>query len=141
MRESRLQFTDQERNDPIMGKAVREAEKAAARADKAQSKIPRKKVVKPELKTDNSNGKIKVQLHFEDTEKKPPSRLNVTDVPAAAVRRQYHRQMAEAEDDNIGVEAADQLPRVRKEPGIFSGKLTTRPSFSPTGLLTGLSGN
>ena len=109
MRESRLQFTDQERNDPIMGKAVREAEKAAARADKAQSKIPRKKVVKPELKTDNSNGKIKVQLHFEDTEKKPPSRLNVTDVPAAAVRRQYHRQMAEAEDDNIGVEAADQL--------------------------------
>ena len=43
-----------------MGKAVRKAEKAAANADKAQSKIPTKKVVKPELTADPKNGKIKV---------------------------------------------------------------------------------
>lgn len=107
MRESRLQFTDKERLDPVMGKAVRKAEKAADKAEKAQAKIPTKKVIKPELIADNSNGKIKVKLHFEDTEKKPPSQLKVTDAPAAAVRRQIRREIRESEDDNVGVEAAD----------------------------------
>ena len=107
MRESRLKFTDKERLDPVMGKAVQKAEKAADKAEKAQAKIPAKKVIKPELITDNSNGKIKVKLHFEDTEKKSPSQLKVTDAPAAAVRRQLRREIRESEDDNVGVEAAD----------------------------------
>lgn len=105
MRESRLKFTEKERLDPVMGKAVRKAEKAADKAEKAQAKIPNKKVIKRELITDNSNGKIKVKLHFEDTEKKPPSQLKVTDAPATAVRRQIRREIRESEDDNVGVEA------------------------------------
>ena len=107
MRESRLQFTDKERLDPVMGKAVQKAEKAADKAEKAQAKIPTKKVIKRELITDNSNGKIKVKLHFEDTEKKPPSKLKIGEAPAAAVRRQIRREIRESEDDNVGVEAAD----------------------------------
>ena len=39
MRESRLQFTDKERLDPVMGKAARKAEKAADKAEKAQAEI------------------------------------------------------------------------------------------------------
>ena len=105
MRESRLKFTDKERLDPVMGKAVQKAEKAADKAEKAQAKIPTKKVIKRELITDNSNGKIKVKLHFEDTEKKPPSQLKVTDAPAAAVRRQLRREIRDSGDDNVGVEA------------------------------------
>ena len=69
MRESRLQFTDAERNDPEIGKKVRRAEKAAAKADKAQTKIPTHK--RPELVADNSNGKIKVRLNFEETRNPP----------------------------------------------------------------------
>ena len=107
MRESRLKFTDKERLDPVMGKAARKAEKAADKAEKAKAEIPTKKVIKPELITDNSNGKIKVKLHFEDTEKKPPSQLKVTDAPAAAVRRQIRREIRDSGDDNVGVEAAD----------------------------------
>lgn len=106
MRESRLQFTDKERLDPVMGKAVQKAEKAADKAEKAQAKIPTKMVIKPELIADNSNGKIKVKLHFEDMEKKPPSQLKVTDAPTAAVRRQIRREIRDSEDDNVGVEAA-----------------------------------
>lgn len=48
-----------------------------------------------------------MKLHFEDTEKKSPSQLKVTDAPAAAVRRQLRREIRESEDDNVGVEAAD----------------------------------
>ena len=105
MHESRLQFTDKERLDPVMGKAVQKAEKAADKAEKAQAKIPTKKVIKPELIADNIGGKIKVKLHFEDTEKKPPSKLKIGEAPAAAVRRQIRREIRESEDDNVGVEA------------------------------------
>ena len=105
MRESRLKFTDKERLDPVMGKAARKAEKAADKAEKAKAEIPTKKVIKPELIADNSNGKIKVKLHFEDTEKKPSSKLKIGEAPAAAVRRQIRREIRESEDDNVGVEA------------------------------------
>lgn len=107
-RESRLQFTDKERADPYLGDAVRKAEKAAAKADKAQEKIPKKKAVKSELIADNSNGKIKVKLHFEDAEKKPPSRLNVAakDAPRTAMKRRIRQEMRQDEDDNAGIDAA-----------------------------------
>ena len=105
MREARLKFTAKERLDPVMGKAIQKAEKAADKAEKAQAKIPTQKVIKPELIADNSNRKIKVKLHFEDTEKKPPSQLKVTDAPAAAVRRQIRREIRDSGDDNVGVEA------------------------------------
>ena len=107
MRESRLQFTDAERNDPEIGKKVRRAEKAAEKADKAQAKIPTRK--RPELVTDNSNGKIKVRLNFEETQKKPPSELRIAKAPAKLAQAQIHRQLQESEEDNVGVEAADAL--------------------------------
>lgn len=106
--QSRLQFTEKERSDPLLGEAIRKVEKAAEKADKAQQKIPQKKVIKSELITDNSNGKIKVKLHFEDAEKKPPSKLNVSakDVPRATMKRRIRQEMRQEEDDNAGIDAA-----------------------------------
>ena len=108
-KESRLQFTDKERADPYLGESVRKAEKAAEKADKAQLKIPKKKVVKSELIADNSNGKIKVKLHFEDTEKKPPSKLNIASQEATrtAMRRRMQKELRQDEDDNAGIDATD----------------------------------
>ena len=115
MGESRLQFTDAERSDPEIGKKVRHAEKAAAKADKAQAKIPTHK--KPELVADNSNGKIKVRLNFEETRKKPPSELQITKAPTKLVRGQIHRQLRESEDENVDVEAADALSSAAERTG------------------------
>lgn len=115
MRESRLQFTDAERNDPEIGKKVRRAEKAAAKADKAQAEIPTHK--KPKLVADNSNGKIKVRLNFEETRKKPPSELQITKAPTKLVRSQIHRQLQESEDENVGVETADALSSAAEHTG------------------------
>ena len=112
MGESRLQFTDAERSDPEIGKKVRHAEKAAAKADKAQAKIPTHK--RPELVADNSNGKIKVRLNFEETRKKPPSELQITKAPTKLVRGQIHRQMQESEGVTETLKAADQLEWVRR---------------------------
>ena len=115
MRESRLQFTDAERNDPEIGKKVRRAKKAAAKADKAQAKIPTHR--RPELVADNSNGKIKVRLNFEETRKRPPSELQITKAPTNLVRGQIHRQLQESKEDNVGVEAADTLSSAAEHTG------------------------
>ena len=63
-KEPRLRFTDEERSDPAMEKPIRKAEKAAARADKAQANIPKKKVRQTVI--DPDTGKKTSKLTFED---------------------------------------------------------------------------
>ena len=118
-REPSLKFTDEERASPELGKSVRKAEEAAAKADKAQAKIPTKKVVKPELTADPKNGKIKVKLNFEDAQKKPPSKLTFAaqDAPGAVVRGHIHKEVSETEDDNVGVESAHKLEETAESTG------------------------
>ena len=110
-KEPRLQFTDEERMDPELGKSVKKVEKAAAKADKAQAKIPVQKKLKSELKADPTTGRMHVKLGFEETKKKPPSKLSVAtkDAPGTVLRGQIHREIRESEEDNVGVEAAHQL--------------------------------
>lgn len=106
-KEPRLQFTDEERAAPELQKPIRKAEKAAKKADKAHAKVPQKKVKKRSI--DPETGKVKTVLQFED--KKPPSKLNyaVRDAPVNFVSGQFHREMSESEDDNVGVESAHKL--------------------------------
>ena len=97
----RLRFTKEEREDPALEKPVRRA----ARADKAQAAIPKKTV--HERVVDQDTGAVTVRLHFED-KKKHPSKLTYTlrDAPADTVLGAVHREVNEAQEDNVGVEAA-----------------------------------
>ena len=110
-KEPRLQFTDEERMDPELGKSVKKVEKAAVKSDKAQAKIPVQKKLKSELKADPTTGRMHVKLGFEETQKKPPSKLSVAakDAPGTVLRGQIHREIRESEEDNVGVEAVHQL--------------------------------
>ena len=111
-REPRLQFSDVDRAEPKLKKPIRTAEKAAAKADKAQAKIPKTTAVKKERGFDPATGKVKTSLRFEEVDKKkPPSKLThaVQDAPGNAVLTQFHREMRESEDDNVGVESAHKL--------------------------------
>lgn len=108
-RAPRLQFTDEERTDPVLKKPVRRARKAAAKADRAQEKIPKKTVKTKERIFDPATGKVTTRLKFEEiNRRKPPSKLNhaVRDALANAVLSQFHREIRQSEDDNVGVEAA-----------------------------------
>ena len=119
-KEPRLRFTDEERADPALEKPIRKADKAAAKADKAQAKIPKKTVVKKERGFDPATGKVKTQLRFEEVDKKkPPSKLThaVQDAPANFVLSQVHREVAQSEDDNVGVEAAHKVEQTVESGG------------------------
>ena len=108
-REPRLQFSDADLAEPKLEKPIKRVKKAAAKADKAQAKIPKKTVVKKERGFDPATGKVKTQLRFEEVDKKKPSsKLThaVQDAPANFVLSQVHRGVRQSEDDNVGVEAA-----------------------------------
>ena len=111
-REPRLQFSDANLAEPKLEKPIKRVKKAEVKADKAQAKIPKKTVVKKERGFDPATGKVKTQLRFEEVDKKkPPSKLThaVQDAPANLILSQVHREIAQSEDDNVGVEAAHKM--------------------------------
>lgn len=109
-RSPRLQFTDEERAAPELEKVIRKADKAADKLDKAEAKIP-KKTVKLKERVVDGDGKVTVRLHFEEVEKKAPSKLahSVKDTPLNVVLASAHREVRESEEDNVGVESAHKL--------------------------------
>ena len=121
-REPRLQFTDAERADPELEKPIRKAEKAAAKADAAQTKIPKKTVKVKECAVDLTTGKVTTRLRFEEIDKKkPPSKLTHTlrDAPGNTVAGALHREIAKSEDENVGVESAHKLEKAAETGGRF----------------------
>lgn len=108
-REPRLQFTDADLAEPKLEKPIYRVKKAEVKADKAQARIPKKTVIRKERGFDPATGKVKTQLRFEEVDKKkPPSKLThaAQNAPANLVLSQVHREIAQSEDDNVGVEAA-----------------------------------
>ena len=108
-RAPRLQFTDEERGDPVLKKPIRRARKAAVKADRAREKIPKKTVKTRERVIGPTTGKVTTRLNFEETDRKrPPSKLThaVREAPVNAVLSQFHREIRQSEDENVGVESA-----------------------------------
>lgn len=85
-RNIRLEFTEEERQNPSLKKPIRKAEKAAEKLDKTKAKLPTK-----------INGK----------EQKPPSKLvHITaDTPIDVLATQFHREAKDS--DNTAAEAVD----------------------------------
>lgn len=85
-RNIRLEFTEEERQNPSLKKPIRKAEKAAEKLDKTKAKLPTK-----------INGQ----------EQKPPSKLvHITaDTPIDVLATQFHREAKES--DNTTAEAVD----------------------------------
>lgn len=73
---SRLQFTDEEKNNPALEKYIHRSDRAADKLDQAKDAIPTKKVLKKERVFDEAAGKGKTRLRFEEVEKKPNGDLS-----------------------------------------------------------------
>lgn len=108
-KQSRLQFTKEERADPTLEKPIAKSEKAADKLDKAKAKIPKKTVKIKERTVDADTGKKTVRLHFEEVDKpKPPSKLmhGINKAPQIAALSAVHKKISKNEQDNVGLEAA-----------------------------------
>ena len=107
-RSPRLQFTSEERAAPELKKAVKKADRRMDRLEKAEAKIPQKKVKTRVV--DGKTGSITTRISFEE-KKRPKSKLTHTleTAPGETVLAAVHREIRQSEEDNVGVESAHRL--------------------------------
>ena len=79
-RTPRLQFTEEEWQNPELAKPIKKAEKAADKLEKAEANIPKKTVKTKERTIDPNTGKTVVRLHFEKTERNRRPSCNMPSV-------------------------------------------------------------
>ena len=107
-RSSRLQFTDEERSTPELGKYIEKSDKAADRLDAARAAIPKEKKLVRERSFDEATGKGKARLRFEERDKPPgfKDKHNPLSRPAQEAGIFVHNKVHSVEKDNSGVEGA-----------------------------------
>ena len=99
-----LRFSDEDRATAELEEPIRKAEHAADKLNEATAKIPKRKIIKPERTVNADTGKKTVRLHFEEIDKKKPSKL--THVATDVIAVEVHRQIDKSNDNNAGIEAA-----------------------------------
>ena len=107
-RSSRLQFTDEERSTPELGKYIEKSDKAADRLDAARAAIPKEKKLVRERTFDEATGKGKTRLRFEEHDRPPgfKDKHNPLSRPAQEAGIFVHNKVHSVEKDNSGVEGA-----------------------------------
>ena len=107
-RSPRLLFSEEETVAPELKKVIKKADKRMAKLEKAEAKIPQKKIKTRVV--DAKTGKVTTRISFED-KKRPPSKLThaIEAAPGETVLAAVHREIRESEQDNVGVESAHKL--------------------------------
>jgi len=120
---SRLQFTDEERTDPALKKYIERSDRAADKLDAAKAKIPTKTVKVKERIFDESTGKGKTSIRFEEVEKKPNGKLrhNPLNRPIRQISLAAHNKVHEAEQENVGVEVGHRAEELAEEGMLYVG--------------------
>ena len=120
---SRLQFTDEERADPALQKYIERSDRAADKLDAAKAKIPTKTVKVKERVFDETTGKGKTSIRFEEVEKKPNGKLrhNPLGHPAQEITLAAHNKIHEVEQENVGVEAGHKTEELAEQGVLHAG--------------------
>lgn len=111
---TRLRFTEADLADPKVAKAAARAEKVADKAEKAVKKLTvTKKKTKLRLETDAAaarRGKLRFEKAVIEEMAERPSRGKqwVTRGAAATLSSRAHRAVSKYQDDNVGVQAAQE---------------------------------
>jgi peptidoglycan DL-endopeptidase CwlO len=118
----RLQFSEEERSDPALKKAVQKSEKAADRLETAQGKIPKQRRLQTARRFDEATGRAKVRLYFEETDKPPNGKFSHSpaDRPVREVAAAVHGKIHEVEKENSGVEGAHKTEKFAEKAGGYA---------------------
>jgi len=127
---SRLQFTDEERAAPELEKYIKKSDKSADRLDKAKAAIPKEKKLVKERTFDETTGKGKTRLHFEEKDKPPgfKEKHNPLSRPTQEAGILVHNKIHSVEKDNSGVEGAHKSEEAA-ERGLKYGARKAKQSY------------
>ena len=113
---TRLRFTEDDLADSQVKKAADRADKAADKAEKVVDKLAsKKKTTKLRMETDAA-GSRKAKLRFEkaditEVEKPSVAKHMATRSSAVTVTSKAHQAVSEYEDDNVGVQSAQEMTK------------------------------
>ena len=129
-RSSRLQFTDEERSTPELGKYIEKSDRAADRLDAARAAIPKEKKLVRERSFDEATGKGKTRLRFEEHDKPPGFKEKHSPLsrPAQEAVIFVHNKVHSVEKDNSGVEGAHKSEEAA-EKGLKYGARKVREGY------------
>lgn len=127
---SRLQFTEEERATPELGKYIEKSDKAADRLDAARAAIPKERKLVRERTFDEATGKGKTRLRFEEHDKPPgfKEKHNPLSRPAQEAGIFVHNKVHSVEKDNSGVEGAHKSEEAA-EKGLKYGARKVREGY------------
>jgi hypothetical protein len=130
---SRLKFTDAERSDPSMSKAITKSSKAADRYDKARARPAKEKIPAIRRVLDEPTGKAKTRLVFRERDKPPNGKLqHAFDRPGREAALAAHGEVEKSNaDGNIGVQSAHFPERRIEGAGRKIGEGCKRAQFKP----------
>ena len=119
---------------PGLQKYIRRSDRAADKLDAAKEAVPKKKVLKTERVFDETAGRGKTRLRFEEVEKKPNGHLrhNPLSRPAQEVLLTAHNEVHKVEQENVGVEAGHKGEELRSA-AFPMGKAKCRPASGSAG--------
>ena len=129
-RSSRLQFTDEERSTPELGKYIEKSDRAADRLDAARAAIPKEKKLVRERSFDEATGKGKTRLRFEEHDRPPgfKDKHSPLSRPAQEAGIFVHNKVHSVEKDNSGVEGAHKSEEAA-EKGLKYGARKVREGY------------
>lgn len=128
---SRLQFTQEERADPVLRKYIRRSDQAADKLDAAKEKVPTKTVKVKERVFDEATGAGRTSIRFEKAEKKPNGKLrqNPLSRPVQQIAHAAHNEVRKAEQENVGVEAGHKAEEMAEQGVLCTGSRVRQAVF------------
>ena len=113
-RSPKLLFTDEEQQAPKLKQAVRKADKANKRLEKAEANIPKKRIKKRQRYIDEKSGKVKTKILFEEVDKKKPSsylKSEVKTVPVQVAAGTAVNVLRDNEDDSSAADVTHSIEK------------------------------
>ena len=114
---NRIQFTDEDRNNPKLKKHIDRSEQAVTKLETATATLPVKKKLKIERDFDENSGKGKTRLVFKEEVKRPNTKIHHSPLnrPINEVSVFTHGKIHEVEKENVGVESAHSTEKLTEK--------------------------
>lgn len=126
----RLLFTEEERENPELKRAVQKADRKADKLEKAEANVPKKRIKKKQRVIDAKTGNVKTKLCFEEVDKKKPSSNLKTELKSAPVKLSAGVVISQLRDNEDNSSSADTAHGIEKttETSIRTAKFAKRSS-------------
>ena len=127
---SRLQFSQEDLENPALADAIRRSNAAADKLDAAKENIPKQRKKVRQRVYDEAAGRAKTESVYQETGRPPNTKLRYDPLrmPLQRLEQEVHGEIHKVEQENVGVEAGHKGEELA-ERGLQLGKHGVRQAI------------